>query len=248
VATRLKVPLSPTVVYFYGITGKSAAGLELVGVDGKSPVVPIACASLLCWISLVPREEFADNLAKNMEDLDWLSEAGVRHQRVVAGIAQAADILPARFGIVFLNVSSLKRDVLKRKKLLLANLRKVSGSDEWGVKIFAVQRKVEVPWKRPASGRDYLKRKAALLRRPAMGAVEDLQSFVTALRRISADLAEAGKIGGGQRDLQWQSSLLLKRAHRKKLEALLKKQSAKWEGSARIECTGPWPPYSFVSR
>ena len=39
---------------------------------------------------------------KNMQDLDWLAAATTRHQQVVSAIAQAADILPARFGIEFL--------------------------------------------------------------------------------------------------------------------------------------------------
>ena len=73
-----------------------------------------------------------------------LSEAGVRHQRVVSAIAEVADILPARFGTVFLDASSLKADVRKRKKLLAADLRRIHGCDEWGVKVFAVTPKTEV--------------------------------------------------------------------------------------------------------
>jgi hypothetical protein len=62
------------------------------------------------------------------------------------------------------------------------------------------------------------------------------------------EVSDGGKISAGQRGLQMQSSLLLKRGNRKKLEATLKKYSDQWADSGRIECTGPWPPYSFVSR
>ncbi len=247
-ATGLKRSQSPTVVYLYGVTAKSVKGLALIGVDGKAAVEPIAGDGLMCWVSHVPQMEFADNLAKNMENLDWLSEAGVRHQRVVSAIAEVADILPARFGTVFLDPSTLNADVRKRKKLLAADLRKIHRCDEWGVKVFAVPQKMEAPAKKPTTGRDYLKTKAALLRRPSIGiAAEDLEAFSLALRRISIATADGGRISGGQRGLQWQSSLLLKRGNRKKLEATLKKYSQKWVDSARIECTGPWPPYSFVS-
>ncbi len=39
------------------------------------------CGDLVCWISRVPRTDFADDLSKNMQDLDWLAAATVRHQR-----------------------------------------------------------------------------------------------------------------------------------------------------------------------
>lgn len=247
-ATRVKNPQRANVAYFYGVTAKSAARPAIAGVDGKSPVDSIPCGDLLCWVSIVPRAEFADNLATNMENLDWLSEAGVRHQAVVSAIARKADILPARFGTVFLDMASLKRDVLKRKKVLLTDLRKIRGCDEWGVKVFSIQPKIQVPANKPASGREYLKNKATLLRGPSPGTIEDLDKFSSALSRIAAEIADGGRIAGGKPDLKWQSSLLIKRTARKRLEALLKKYSALWADSARLECTGPWPPYSFVSR
>jgi len=249
VASRLKGPGSPPVVYLYGVTAKLAAFSNLVGVDGQAKVEPMECAGLVCWISLVSRTEFADNLAKNMENLDWLSEAGVRHQRAVSAISKLADILPARFGTVFLDVSSLNADVRVKKKTLVGDLRRIHGCDEWGVKVFGVQPKAQMVPGKPATGRDYLKTKAALLRRPSAGVpVEGLETFSAALRRISMEMSDGGKITAGQRGLQMQSSLLLKRANRKKLEATLRKYSDRWANSGRIECTGPWPPYSFVSR
>ena len=248
-AGRLKSSDSPTVVYLYGVTATPAAFSNLVGVDAHAQVEPMECAGLVCWISLVSRTEFADNLAKNMENLDWLSEAGVRHQRVVSAIAELTDILPARFGTVFLDVSSLKADVRAKKKLLLSDLRSIHGCDEWGVKVFSVQPKVQMAAGKPITGRDYLKTKAALLRRPSAGVpAEEIVKFAAALRRVSAEMSDGGRISAGQRGLQMQSSLLLKRANRKKLEATLKKYSDRWAESGRIECTGPWPPYSFVSR
>lgn len=248
-ATRVRPSRSSTVVYLYGVTAKSVTGLTVVGVDGKAAVEPMICAGLICWISQVSQIEFADNLAKNMENLDWLSEAGVRHQRIVSAIAKVADILPARFGTVFLDGSSLQEDVRKRKKFLAADLRKIHGCDEWGVKVFGASQPTRTPEKKPDTGRGYLETKAALLRRPSIGiAAEELDSFSKALRRISAETADGGRISGGQRGLRWQSSILLKRGDRKKLEALLEKYSQKWMDSGKIECTGPWPPYSFVSK
>ncbi len=76
----------------------------------------------------------------------------------------------------------------------------------------------------------------------------DFDEFSEQLRKIAVETAQVGKVSGGQRGLQWQTSLLLKRDNRKKFEALLRKFSKDWAGTRQIECTGPWPPYSFISR
>src|SRR4051794_9233160 len=105
------------VIYLYGVTQKRSKSLAgVVGVDGMSAVEPVSLSGLTCWISRVPHAEYADNLQSNMENLDWLANATIQHQRVVSSIARHADILPARFGTVFLNEKSLAEDVDSRKR------------------------------------------------------------------------------------------------------------------------------------
>jgi hypothetical protein len=57
-----------------------------------------------------------------------------------------------------------------------------------------------------------------------------------------------GAVSRGQRGLEWQGSLLVKRIQSRKLQQLVARFSQEWEGARRIELSGPWPPYSFVSR
>lgn len=238
------------VIYFYGLTNKVVGTLEgVVGVDGSSNVESLPSSGLLCWISRVSKIEFADELQRNMQNLDWLTTATVLHQRVVSSIAELGDVLPARFGTVFLNERSLARDIDSRKRILKADFQRIKNSDEWGIKIFRRPLKIEVPSGPARSGKDYLKAKAALMqRRPEKTSDADIERFVEALKRIAVGTADIGKVSGGQRGLQWQTSLLLKRGDRKKFEALLKKFSEEWADQRQIEATGPWPPYSFVSR
>ncbi len=238
-----------TVIYLYGITSKPGDLGEVTGVDGVSRVTALECAGLFCWVSRVSRTDFAERLQEHMDDLDWLATATVQHQRVVSTIAQVGDILPARFGTVFLNEVSLEQDIHRRKRVLAADLRRIKNSDEWGVKVFRIAPKADLPTAPVRSGKEYLKAKAsALQRRPAKGSDTDIERFSSALKRIAVDTAEAGKISGGLRGLQWQTSVLLKRADRKRFEALLKKFAKQWANRRQIETTGPWPPYSFVSR
>lgn len=240
-----------TVIYLYGITQQVLSGIKAVAVDGSASIDTLPCSGLFCWISRVPRLDFAENLSSNMENLDWLAAAGVRHQRAVSAIAEQTEILPARFGTIFLTESSLQADVQKRKPTLQSDFKRIKDADEWGVKVFSLPVKVELPPAESRTGKDYLKAKAALLqRRPtkAKGPDPQLDTFAQQLKQIAIDSAEGGKISSGQRGLEWQSSLLLKRADRKKFETLLKKFSKQWVDTRRIEATGPWPPYSFVSK
>lgn len=248
-APRVK-PKSDKVLYLYGVTRKNLTPIpKVAAVDGSAGVEAVDCGGLVCWISPVRRVEYADNLSANMENLDWLAEASVRHQRVVSAIASETEILPARFGTVFLTQSSLEADIQDRRKTLESDLRRIRDSDEWGVKVFGVPPRVELPKTGSRSGKDYLRAKAALLqKRPTKGTDADLIRFEEELKRVAVETAVGGKISSGQRGLQWQTSLLLRRDDRKRFEALLKKFSKEWADVRQIEATGPWPPYSFVTR
>ncbi len=247
-ATRLNRKQQPPALYLYGITKQAATIGPIEGVGGK-PAEMVPCGGLVCWVGRVEREEFADNLSANMENLDWLTDASVRHQKVVAAIAEVTEILPTRFGTVFSSEASLESHIREKKKILEADLRKIKGCDEWGVKVFSVPRRPSVVATPAKTGKDYLQAKAAMrTQRPAAADDGQLANFSNQLKRIAVDIAEVGKVSQGQRGLQWQTSVLLKRQELKKFRALLKKTSESWSDEKRIESSGPWPPYSFVSR
>lgn len=241
-------------IYLYCITrGPVFPSKKIRGIDSGSPVEPLRCGNLVCWTSLVPRVEFTERLAANMENLDWVAAASMRHQGAVAEIARGRDALPARFGVVFLSEESLHADIRERAALLEADFQRVGNCDEWGVKVFAAPEKAAAPVRKTGAGRmtgkEYLRAKSALLpRRGAGKRDEEIDPFAAALEQISRETAEAGRISGGQRGILYQTSLLIERRKRGKLEAILKRFSKEWAGSLRIECTGPWPAYSFVSR
>lgn len=248
-AARVTIPAAADrVLYLYGITREVPSGLEVpVGVDGSSSVEALPCADLNCWISRVDAIEYAARLSENMENLDWLAAASVRHQRVVAAIAAAADILPGRFGTVFVSEDSLQADVRERKASLLGALKRIAGTEEWGVKVFAVKpaRAAAVV---AASGTDYLRRKAVQMESRAQhDAAPDLKLLQRELGRIAVDSTAGGSVSGGQRQLEWHGSYLVRRDRRQKFQQALKRFATRWQESRRIEASGPWPPYSFVS-
>jgi hypothetical protein len=249
-ASHVKAKANATALYLYGITQKKVSlDPGVVGVDGIASIEPIECEGLVCWISRVDKDEFADNLASKLENLDWLAETSMRHQQVASAIAEHTEILPARLGTIFLTLSSLETDVRKNKRVLEADFARVKDSAEWGVKVFAVRTKPELPAEARKSGKEYLKAKAAMLQKPAGKEPDsEIEKFAEALTKIAVSTADGGQISGAQRGLKWQISLLVKRGDRKKLDALLAKYSGEWSDVRRIELTGPWPPYSFVTR
>jgi hypothetical protein len=178
-----------------------------------------------------------------------LAETSVAHQRVIAAISRITDILPTRFGTVFRTEESLCKHVAKRVRGLKKDFERIKGADEWGVKVFTIQ-PAALPMPAARTGKDYLKAKAALLpsRKPKSVQREDMIEFEQALAGVATETAPAGNVSGGQRGLSFQTSLLVKRTKRKKLESILEKFAREWTRERRIECTGPWPPYSFVSR
>jgi len=236
-----------TVLYLYGITKSPASKPPQVrGVDDVARIEAITCNSLVCWVSRVPASEFAENLAKNAENLDWLSAISVRHQRAVAAISEKVEILPARLGTVFLNETSLVNDIQSRRAALQSDLKRIEGAEEWGIRVFRAAATAPIATA-PRSGKEYLKAKSAHFRaRSPQGPDEEVQRLAGELAQFGPTAA-GGKISGGRRDLQYHVTLLLRRKDRAKFQATLRRFSREWKGTRSLECTGPWPPYSFVS-
>ena len=235
-------------LYLYGVSERCdpAAAADLVGVDATSPVECIPCQQFFCWVSRVSRTDYADRLAENMENLDWLAAAGVRHQRVVGRLAERLDVLPARFGSVFLNEQSLAADVRNRAADLRRALDRIRGAEEWGVKLFALP-SAERPVISAATGRDYLERKQAQLAdRGKPAPPRETAQLAAELDGIASASTPHPKPATQQAGLIWQASYLVPRTRVKKFHAVLQRFAPRLTG-ARLESTGPWPAYSFVS-
>jgi len=238
------------VLYLYAISqmpDSAAPSISAEAIDGVARVEAIRCSDYLCWISRVSKHEFADRLNERMQDLEWLATSGLRHQRVVAELSAHLTVLPARIGTVFLSEESLAQHVKKRKAALGKAFERVANADEWGIKVFAVLASKPTPVAKDASGADYLKRKAQLMKpRGDKKLGTDVQEFIAMLTKLSVAASPGGKASAGQPGLVWHGAFLVRRKDRKKLEAALSKYATRWKDARRIDCSGPWPPYSFV--
>jgi hypothetical protein len=238
-------------LYLYGVSraaGKRAKAEKASspGIDGVSAVRTIACGDLACWVSDVDHAEFAREMERNLENLEWLALHSVRHQQVVGEVSARMAIVPARFGTIFSGEAALVKNVTGRKNALRKVFDRVADADEWGVKVFA-EKKAPARVTEARSGKDYLRQKAAQIRQRPERKDPELQEFAAALEKTARDAAPSGKVSGTQPSLLWQATFLVPRSRRKQWEKVLGAFVTRWDGQRRIEVSGPWPPYSFVS-
>jgi Gas vesicle synthesis protein GvpL/GvpF len=238
-------------LYLYGVSRSSKNKPPKVNspsVDGLHQVEALPCDEFICWVSPVDHVAFSREMESNMENLEWLALHGVRHQQVVAEIADCETVVPARFATLFSSEAALRKDLQGRASALAKVFARIADSDEWGVKVLAEEQPPVVASKTSAaSGRDYLQQKAARMTKKPERNDAELQQFAAALEKAATDSAPAGKVSGSQPGLLWQATFLVARSRRKQWEAVLQQFVKQWQGKRRIEVTGPWPPYSFVS-
>src|SRR5436305_7789314 len=213
-------------LYLYGITAK-APKLKISGsIDGKSPVEHLEDLGLTAWFSPVSSVEFGEKLAANMENLEWLSGASVRHQRAVSQISDVVTVLPARFGTVFKSEESLLQHVREQKDKLSATLTRIEGTEEWGIKLFLNPSPPASPIE-ATSGHDYLRAKAMVQVKKRTELDPDVAEFAREMQAIAADSAPAGKVSSGQSNLEWQASFLVRKKERPKWDNMLKRYATR---------------------
>jgi len=232
-------------LYLYGISANNPGVKISSSIHGTTAVECLEDAGLTAWFSRVPETEFGEKLASNMENLEWLTGASVRHQRAVSQISETVTLLPARFGTVFKSEESLVQHMRAEKDKLSATLTRIEGTEEWGVKLFLNPSPPASPIE-TASGRDYLRAKAMVQVKKRTELDPDVVEFARELQAIAADSAPAGKVSSGQSNLEWQASFLVRKKDRPKWDNMLKRYATRWADRREIQCTGPWPPYSFV--
>jgi hypothetical protein len=134
-----------------------------------------------------------------------------------------------------------------RKAALKASFRRIAGADEWGIRVFTQPRQAPVSAD-ARTGKEYLQRKSALLQaKPSRTLEPEIKQFASEIAKLATASSEGGKVGSSQPNLRWQTSVLMPRSRRAKFEGLLARFAHKFAERFRVECTGPWPPYSFVA-
>ena len=255
----------PTVLYVYAIAARGALatpGIE--GVDGESVPRVVERGDLAALVSDVDAAAFSqETIDARAADLDWLGSIGYSHQQVVEHACRDADAIPLRAFVLFSTEQALGEHLEQRADELKEILGTIAGREEWTVKLefdektwaHAIERRAPSMAALAAEAEGAPAGKAYLLRRKmdearknaAREAVDAIAAEME--ERISRELgvpvvSELSRTGSMP-----QFNVLLERSRAGDMEQLAADLQRDYrDEGVRPVLTGPWPPYTFVSR
>jgi hypothetical protein len=234
-----------------GLSGVSGAPVHLVRSE--------SCDGLVVAVSPVSGNEFGeDALRSHLEDLDWLESTARAHHRVIETLARRTTVLPLRLVTVYLDDERVRSMLEGRCAAFDSRLDDLASHAEWGVKVFVDEPAAQPPGTRPppgeqSPGRAYLNR-----RRTQRDAREDVyrragqvaERIESAARPYAVGRVrhrpQQGGIAPRTGENVTNDAYLVPLRHTEEFRAGVTRAADGLEG-VRIETTGPWAPYSFVT-
>jgi gas vesicle protein GvpL/GvpF len=232
---------------------------------GVEPPADVRCVQeggLAALVSRVPESEFAaEPLRRNLNDLAWLERVARAHESVLERVLSDTTLVPLRLCTIFDSEQSVRRMLASERQPLKRALAELEGRQEWGAKLLvdpaALRDRVQVAGggeSSAGSGAAYLMRRRAEreARDDARAVARELAEEVHV--RLAAVAVHAVTRPPQNRDLSGhEGEMLLNAAYLVERERAgeLREAAAELEArhgalGARIELTGPWPPYNFV--
>lgn len=217
---------------------------------------------LAAVLTPVPFDEYGpEALERNAADLEWLTQQAVDHERAIQRISRLADVVPLRFGAVYSSKDQVERFVAERYDDLMGLLKRLEGTQEWGMTIYqdvnmtlALARTQAKAEDSPAPpGQAYLMRKkaeAAVTQQAGVMRREVLADAQSVLKETCEEV-KVEKVGTTELSPHGEPvgklALLIAKdrfeAFRAAAADLGKRHSA---AGFTLELVGPWPPYSFA--
>jgi len=219
---------------------------------GDLRVLPID-RDIWAVVADAPLDRFAgDQLQKDLQDVEAVARHALAHATVVEFFFRRASVIPLKLFTLFSSDDVARaqfRARLARLRRLLSTLR---GKEEWGVRVVASDVERESA-RTLASGRDYLQVKKRLLDETAAPPASVVRTVNGALRSLGTVAAQTRKVSfpppGKGRPYVAGASFLVHAKKRQSWKARIQKTTAALAGDGhRLELSGPWPPYHFVSR
>ena len=135
--------MAEELIYLYCIREETEnPSFSTKGVDGKGKVFSLPYRDLEAVVSKVSPEEFGSEEVqkKAQEDLKWIKEKGVAHERIIEEAMRKNDkilsLIPMRFGTIFKEEARLKEVLDKDYSKIKEVLEKIQGKQEWSIKVY----------------------------------------------------------------------------------------------------------------
>jgi hypothetical protein len=239
------------------------------GVAGDGPLELVEGRGLAAIVSRVPLAEFgAAPLRENLNDLAWLERVARAHEVVLDAALGQSTIVPLRLCTIYESEQSV-REMLDREHDSLAQaLEALAGRQEWGVKLIVDENRLADEarsWSSEAAaleneldartgGGAYMLRRR--LERHVREAVDTLGAELA--EQVHAQLQDWAsdavvlppqnpELSGHKGRMLLNGAYLVDAERVTGLRELVAELEERHRAlGARIELTGPWPPYNFV--
>ncbi|CAN5653775.1 GvpL/GvpF family gas vesicle protein [soil metagenome] len=254
-------------VYFYGLVPAAAPSppADLAGMADVR-VELIAVGPVQAAVSRVPAAQYRPKLIEaRLDDLTWVGEQGIAHERVVLWFVDHAEILPARLFSMYADDAALMAALEPQSARIEHAFEQLGGRREWNLKVAydAAElgrhggevseelRRLDAEIEDAPPGRRYLmqRKRADLLKQEVAHAANRLADELLAALATHADrvrtlpLAEADEAG----TVMLNAALLVTREAEPELR---RHAESLHDEHARlgmiISFSGPWAPYRFL--
>jgi hypothetical protein len=124
--------------YLYGLLGAGPlAGFPTEGMDPAYLAHALPHQGLQALVSRVELAEFGpEQLRANLDNLAWVAEKVLAHQRVLQTALASGAVVPLKFCTIYRSESCLREALAAHYDDLLRDLARLEGKGEWGVKVF----------------------------------------------------------------------------------------------------------------
>jgi hypothetical protein len=253
-------------VYLYGfVPPDTPEPNDLTGVAG-SIVRLISSGEVHAVVGNVPAQDYApERIEARLQDLQWVAEQGVAHERVVAWFVDHGQILPAPLFTMYSSEAAMHKAVADRLADVHGELKRLRGFREWDVKIFfdedAMQEsaarlsdkvaQLDAEIAGASAGKGYLlqKKRADLLKSEVREAAH--RKATAALDAVKQHVAETRTLPLPRTDdmlpVVLHAALLVRTDNESHVIAALQQQTAELKAVGMdLSFSGPWAPYRFT--
>jgi hypothetical protein len=257
-------------LWIYGVLAAGApAPADCSGVDDAHPVEVVRAGELAALVSRVPLAEFgADPLRRNLNDIAWLERIARAHERVLEQALGMTTVVPLRLCTLYESEANVAQMLEGDPYGFREVLDLLEGREEWGVKLLVDREQVARHAR--AGSREAAELEAELAGRSGGGAYMlrrrlDRQTHEAAdslaasiaddvhghLREATTDAVtrppQNRDLSGHEGEMLLNAAYLVDAGRVDDLHDLVAELQERHRAvGARLELTGPWPPYNFV--
>jgi Gas vesicle synthesis protein GvpL/GvpF len=268
-AARAEAPTGDG-LWAYCVLRTGEPGVDgLAGIDG-GVVERVEARGLAALVSRVPLADFgAGPLRDNLNDLDWLERVARAHEAVLERVLAETTIVPLRLCTIYESEDGV-REMLEREHDSLARaLDTLAGRQEWGVKVLADEERLTEEARSRSAEAAALEEEldartgggAYMLRRRLERHVRDAADALASelAEQVHAQLQDWAsdavalapqnpELSGHEGRMLMNGAYLVETERVDGLRALVSDLEERHRSlGVRIELTGPWPPYNFLS-